>query len=187
MEARVSPPQTMPQYDKDNGNAGLLVPTSRGWAFNTRSLTANRCYYQRFVPSRNMTIVSAAIDVTVAAGANDDCAVAIYSSGGTRLATSGAVASKLNSTGVKTVSLSASLTVIAGTVYYLAFSVGTFGGTGASVLGCGFSDVNGTSLFGSTMGLMEAGYEDSAHPPPSTGAPSPGFISAYVAAALRET
>lgn len=158
------------QYDRDHRQAGIVVPCGPGPGYNraTLALTASRGYYTRFVPTRPMRIVSMSFVTTVLAGADDACDVGIFDSTlTTLLGSSGATSGKLNaSTAVpQNIALQAPVILAAGTVYYAAFSVGTFGGTAAQLEVAGVStSAAGVDMFGNTAGLKEIGIKGSAHP-----------------------
>lgn len=167
MDPKVSPPQTYPQYDNNNGQPGMIVPGDGMFVGSTTlTLTAGRLYALRFMPSRNMSITKIKFFVGTAAGADDTCDVGIANASGTVLRTAGgAVAGKLNATSASlgtwtSVSLSSALTIIGGSVYYALFSCVTpFGGTAAVVRG---PDTNTNPLgdpFGSAIGNRELGVQ----------------------------
>lgn len=114
-------------FDRDFGFPGIIAPAGGYYSVAATALTAQRSYFMRFVPSRNMTIARATFVVTTVSGGNDTIDVGIYTGSGTtmtRVAASGATSGTLNAgTGVKSINLAASLT--AETVYYAALAVGT--------------------------------------------------------------
>jgi hypothetical protein len=107
----------------------------------------NRLYLQRIVPTRTMTITHLAISVATAATSNDACDIGIYdlagggSGIGNRIASTGSATSRINTAGPLAVALTASVTLNAGTAYYLAF-VSAVGGTGAILTGVSFVSSN---------------------------------------------
>lgn len=136
--------------DRDLGQAGILAPSVSGGSVATGALTANRALFCRFVPSRAMTITKMAFVVQTAALSNDNCDVGIYAANGaTLLKSSGSTAGKLNALGTQTLTLSSSLALTAGTVYYAAFAYGTVGSTAAQLAGpWGASTTSLDSVFG---------------------------------------
>ena len=126
-------------YDRDNGQAGILAPNGGHWVAQVAILTASRAYWMRFVPSRAMTITSISFVVGVQATADDAWRRGDLHRLGpgtlTRVVSKGATTGLLNTTGTKNVAIT-STPLTAGTVYYAAFSVGTFGGTGAQLVLC---------------------------------------------------
>lgn len=164
----------LPKYDRDNGQAGMFAIGNLPTGNATIALTVNGAYAVRFSPSRRMVITKLAFLVHTAASADDAVCVGIYDNAYARLATSGAVTGKLNSTGVKTVDLASSLALKAGRVYYAAVSSGTQGGTACSLLAHTLGNLLVCDLFGTTAGLREVGFQGAAHPLPSTLAPSSG-------------
>lgn len=125
--------------------------------------SAGRIYLIRYVPPRARTLTLAAVGVTTAATVNDPLEVGIYSSAAptlTRLATSGTQTAKLNAIGISTVPLS--FTVDPGTVYYVAFTNATIGGTGATVAAATTNDVYGSQMFGVTPPTIGFGILDGA-------------------------
>jgi hypothetical protein len=173
--------------DRDNGQPGLIAPGYSVLGFNAvQALTAGRATVARFVPSRPMTINLIAFVVTTAAGADDACDVGIYDASYSRIVSAGATTGKLNSTGVKTITISPT-TLVAGTVYYAAFSVVTpFGGTAASLVMTTTSSGSMFDLFGTTAGLREVTFQSAAHPLAATFT-SGGNVSAVPILALRES
>jgi hypothetical protein len=166
--------------------AGIIAPTS--WVAGTaaRGLAANRAFIVRVVPSRDIVVALIAFTVQTAATADDACDVGIYDAAMARLVSSGATTGKLNSTGVKTVAVTATKLNV-DTVYYVAMSCGTLGGTAATVNGAAYFDNFGAIIFGTGNGVFEAAVQDTAHPLPSTFVPVTGTFSTYPRMALRES
>lgn len=154
------------QYDRDNGQPGIIAPATTHGFTQTVLLTASRGYYGRFVPSRPMRIVSMSFVVTSFATNDDACDVGIFNSAlDTLLGSAGATTGKLNATtGVKTCTLTSPVNLSAGAVYYAGFSVGTVGGTAATVETVSTGSSIGNDIFGATAGLREMGIKASAHP-----------------------
>lgn len=154
--------------DRDNGQAGVYAPMTFGNVGQTTlALTANRAFLGRFTVSRTMTVTKVAFILITAAGADDEVDVAIYSSALARLGSAGATTGKLTgAAGVRTVDLSASLTLAPGT-YYAGFSSGTQGGSAAAVLSNAYGNGNAPDIFGSTAGLRESAYANTSHPLPN--------------------
>ena len=161
-------------YDRDNGQTGLIAPTSRVLTTATLALSsgnAGRAWIARIVPSRAMSITKITFITTVAASLADECCVALYSAAYDRLVTSGAVTNKLNaSAGVQDITIT-STPLTAGTPYYVAFSYGTVTGTAATVAAVAFQS-NQSDIFGTTGGLRDAGFAGSHHVLPQTFVPS---------------
>jgi hypothetical protein len=90
----------------------------------------------RFKPPRAMTVRGLSFATTIAATANDNCAVALLSSDlKTVLATSGSVAGKMNApAGRQDVDFIADVELAANQVYYIGWQSGPVGGTGATLL-----------------------------------------------------
>lgn len=151
--------------DRDNGLAGIVFPTSRGWRATSSAITAGRLCFVRGVPSRPMKIHSITFVVTNAAGSNDACDVGILDANLNILATSGSTSSLLNSTGRKTAVLTSDVVLLPRTVYYAAFSCVTpFGGTAAS-LACIANDASGFALIaGSAVPNVDADFQNSTFP-----------------------
>lgn len=150
-----------------NGQAGVLVPTCRGWAVvATSTLTANRVYLTRFVLPCDFTVTSMKFRSTTVGTGNVD--VGIYSGNLTsKLASSGTTAGKKGATTVQTVALSGTVGLTAGTVYYAALITDTSDGT---VGGVSYTSP-GHELFGATDGLAEGMFKDAgAYPLPSSAA-----------------
>lgn len=170
-------------YDKDDGQPGIIAPTGAGpmaASFNL-TLVANRTYWVRFRPSRPMNITLMAFGLTVAAGADDPCELGIYDSAGIKLVTSGSVGGRLNgSVGAKTVPVAFA---VVPQVYYAVFAVGPIGGTAAQV---GATNISGaTQLFGAGMGQAITGFTN-AWPAPAQLTFS-GAIAGCPVLALRES
>lgn len=152
--------------DEANGQAGITAPSFRGWAAGTLTVTANRAYYMRFVPSRDMLVTSIAFMVFTVDAANPNVDVGIYDASGARLVSSGATAGKLNALGKQSVTITATL-LRAHTVYYAALS--TPSAAVAQLHGASGSGTNSVFyLYGSTMPTAEAMVETPAHPLPAT-------------------
>jgi hypothetical protein len=150
------------------GLRGEIVPQAYPavWGPATRTLSATgRTWIFRFSPARAWSITLGAWDVTAFATADDSVELAIYDATlGTRLATSGVTAGKLNATnGIKTVGLT--YTFDPSLVYYVAWKAPVaLGGTGASVNGRTCNGVS-TTLFGTTVPTALAGFIDSLSSP----------------------
>lgn len=86
----------------------------------------------RFVAVRNMTIKSIGFGVNSAATADDAVELGLYDASGNRIVTSGSQTGLVNTSGMKKVTI-ADTAIIAGTVYYAAFSYGAIGGTAAGL------------------------------------------------------
>lgn len=156
----------------NDGFPGVMAPTAPDTLKGSLTLTANQAQVARFVPQRNMTINTLSFAVTTAAGSDDAVDVGIYgpnSSAGvlTRLVSKGATTGLLNSTGVKTVSITATK-LVAGTVYYVALSCGTIGTTAATIASNGMNSTIVNALMGSGVPLMIVGSKATSHPLPST-------------------
>jgi len=97
------------------------------------------------------------------------CDVGIFDSAGAKIVTSGSTASKLNSTGVKTVTI-ASTRVKAGRVYYVAFSNDT-SSTDGRMVSFSFASAQIADLWGDGVGALgtsETGSMNTAFPLPTT-------------------
>lgn len=170
----------------DRGEKRNGIICASGWmgaVSGSLALTADRAYYVRFVPDRDMTVDEIAFVVTVAAGADDACDVGLYTSALAKIVTAGATTGKLNGTGRKTIALTATA-LKAGTVYYAGFSCGTLGGSAASIAPIGLggaSGFTGCTLIGSTAPDVEGFIQTASTPHPL---PNTAVISATSAAAL---
>lgn len=179
-------------FDRDQGVAGMVTPVAPYLGTASTALTASRAYFARVQPSRTITVASVVFIVATAAGAADAFDVGVYTVSGANLArqasvgaiTSATSGGGLSTTGVKVVNLSTTLT--AGTVYYIGFSVGTFGGTAGNLVMAqgtfnGAFDLIGTAA-GTSFGLFKA----TSHPlPDPVTSPSSGAAQVPVLA-LRE-
>lgn len=146
--------------DRDDGQAGLVVPYSHHLGFSGgAALVANRTLAARFVPSRDMSIISIGFAVTIAAGGNDAVDVGIVNGAGTtKIASSGPTIGNLNVTGVKNLALTATAELTAGTTYYACLATATsFIGSAPSLASCiptGLLALTGAG-FGGALGVIE--------------------------------
>ena len=93
--------------DRDNAQAGIGPRgVSKGSGV---ALVANTAYARRIPLSRRMSFISVNFVVGTASGTDDPVDVGLYSSSGTKLVSSGAVTGKLNSTGVKSVTIATTI------------------------------------------------------------------------------
>lgn len=152
-------------YDRTFNLPGIGAPTGT-WPGTTLGPAANRAFWCRFVPSRNMTIALIAFAVTTAATADDSCDVGIYDASLNRIVSSGATSGKLNSIGVKTISIS-STNLTAGTVYHASFAYGSVGGTGAQIAAVLNNSGFYGDLFGTAVGTRIMSQKDSQYPLPA--------------------
>lgn len=106
--------------DRDNGQGGLMGP-ARNMGSTTTALVSNTLYSDRIVPSRNMLIKNINFKVMTASGTDDPVDVAILDSTLTRLSSSGSTTGRLNSTGIKSVTIP-DVMLQAGSVYYVSIS-----------------------------------------------------------------
>lgn len=107
--------------DRDNGQAGILAPSTPRFGLAPTALVANQVYLLRFVPSRTMTITRLGFRVTTASGTDDPVMVGIYDAAATRVVASAALTGLLNSTGTKSATVAATV-LTAGSVYYAAIA-----------------------------------------------------------------
>lgn len=156
------------------GQAGSYAPTMRDGLFSL-ALSANFLYFGRFVAPENFTAKSISFGLNVPAGANDNCGAAIFdSSGATRLATSGSVTSKLNAAAGPQKLTIPDTALTAGTTYYVAFWVGTLGGSAAQILAAGLGAFNSCpNLAGITVGTEDYGLVAAASIPTTLAGSSP--------------
>jgi hypothetical protein len=135
--------------DRDNGQPGMLAPADAR-AASTLALTANTAYLARFVPSRKFSITMIAFAVTTASGTDDPVDVGIYDSSLAKIVSSGATTGKLNSTGVKTVTITTT-TLLPGVVYYAVIAANST----ATLASSSAPSVGAASLFGSAAPQVE--------------------------------
>lgn len=156
-------------YDRDNGQAGILVPNYPNLgpvgASAATILTANRKYAVRFVPSRDMRIITVGFCVQAVEGSSGnsamDCGI-LSGNGQTLLGSSGATTGIVNATGWRHLTLAAAVTLVAGTTYYAALATATsFTGTGAQILGL-IPATSAGQPFGLSNGITELCIEASA-------------------------
>lgn len=152
----------------DDLHGGAYTPTFP--PFGTTSvlgLTANRAYYNRFVLPRGRTITGIAFFQVTPSGSNDNVDVGIYSATGVALSRSGATAGFLNTTGLKVVPITP-VVALAKTVYYAGMSQQTPGTTNGGAFSRSMVVADGWRQFGTTLPLVDAEIQTSAHPLPST-------------------
>lgn len=167
-EAPTFSPSLRP-YDRDRGQAGLLVPSHPALGIYTSSagveLIANRKYGVRVVPSRDMRIVKVGIQIAAVEGSSGNSAmdVGIFDgTGQTLLGSSGPTTGVVNSIGWKHLTLTTAVTLKAGTTYYAALATAaTFTGTGARPFSV-FPANQGGEPFGLALGLLEYGIQTTA-------------------------
>lgn len=156
-------------YHKAVNQSAIVAPSTPGWTFASLTPTADRCYFMRFVPPRDITIARATHIVTVAAGSNDPCDIAIYDGAGTvKLTSTGATTGKLNAAGAKTLDFTTAVRLRGGVPYIVAWSSTTPGGTAPQVAGCNFTNAYATQFFGATASTIEMAFNASAYPTPAT-------------------
>lgn len=173
--------------DRDNGQAGIVAPTAPGWFANAAAVVAARGYLARVVPSRDIVVTKIGFVVTVAASVDDPVDVGIYDSTlTTLLVSSGATLGKLNAVGNSLVTV-ATTTLRAGTPYYAALSVGTVGGTAATIGLAGWGSTLNSRLFGATAGLTEADAKATVHPLPAAWGGISGVTPNGAMLVLRES
>lgn len=140
------------KMDRDNGQAGIIAPSTPLVLSSADAvMTSGRVYVSRFVPSRAMTARALAYRVAVVAANDDPVEVGILSSTGVVLVSSGSVTGRLNSTGLKTITL-ADTNLTAGQTYY-AFWLTVAAGTVASIRRVTVEP----DAFGTGLGVCEAG------------------------------
>jgi hypothetical protein len=145
------------------GLRGEVVPAAEpalwGLASRTFSFTG-RTWLLRCVPKRTRLVTLARWDVTLAATADDQTEVAVYTGDlSSRIATSGVQSGQLNGLGVKGVNLA--VAVDPSNVYYVAWKAPvSLGGTGATVNGRSCNSTSATQLFGTTVPTALAGFVD---------------------------
>jgi hypothetical protein len=144
-------------YDPSLGLPGLIVPDGRNQHFSIGTLTvaARVARFVRFLCPRSMTIGSIAFEVTAGAGANDGIDCGIYGEDlTTLLRSSGEVLGLMNSgAGIKTVTLTAPLTLEAGRVYHASIASPTPGWSTAAIRAASFGGDPAAELFGATPAL----------------------------------
>lgn len=164
-------------HDGANGQRGMYAPDPlANGGQGTTVLVANRALFARLRPERDWLAKSIAFGVTVAATADDAVDVGIFSVVNrvlVRLGSLGATTGRLNTTGVKEITLPTPITLQAGRVYYIGLSVGAVGGTAATLAAYAFTSGFYNGYLGisggvTQPGLFEAGFKDAAHPLPAT-------------------
>ncbi len=155
-------------FNLDNGLPGLLVPQGMPQVgLSSTTLTASRAYFLRCRPQRDYTITTVAFLVSAFASADDQCSIGQFTVNGadlTHVASVGATSGKLNTAVGRKTFTGLSWTFTAGTVYWVGFSVGTFGGTGANLLMANGVANGAFDLFGTSPTLSTGLFKASAHP-----------------------
>jgi len=155
----------------DGKQAGLWVPPGAPFCFQGAvTAIANRGSMTRFPCPRSMTITKIAFFVTNAASVDDSVDVGLYSGDANPVVLLGSSGSKnglLNSTGLKTVPLSAPVSLVQGRIYYAALGQSTPGGTSAAVQGLA-ANQSLTTMFGSTPPTAECGFTTTGFPLPAS-------------------
>lgn len=142
----------------ENGQPGLIAPTSRDYIKIGSSNAAQRCTLARFVPSRDLAVTKMAYLISTAGGAGDNIDIGIYNSGlTTLLGSSGLVAPGHSTLGLKLVSLTATVNLTAGTVYYAAFNPNV---TAGAVHAAWYDPADRNFWFGTAIGTFETGFKD---------------------------
>lgn len=138
------------RYANFEAQSGITFPTGGPWTTGTQNWTANRIFLQRVVMPVDFTVTSIVFrEIGVGTGNVD---VGIYDTSSNLLRSSGSTSGKKGANAFQTVSLSSTLDLVAGTVYYAAIESDT---TDGSFAGPTFS--NGYErVFGTTIGL---GYQ----------------------------
>jgi hypothetical protein len=99
---------------------GYYAASHTGWVGALVALVSNNYYGVRWTPQRTYSSTSIGFRVTTASGTDDACEITIHDAQtGVRLATSGSLTGRLNSTGNKTASVA--YTFMAGEEYYIGF------------------------------------------------------------------
>ncbi|YCK83499.1 hypothetical protein M1D89_09850 [Arthrobacter sp. D3-18] len=142
--------------DRDNGQAGIAP---RGIVKGAgAALVANTAYARRVALSRRMTLTSVNFMVATASGTDDPVDAGTYSAAGARLVSSGAVTGKLNSVGVKSVTIAT--TILEPGTYYIVVAANST----ASLISDSFIG----AAFGTAMPQAEGLTKVTSYPLPST-------------------
>lgn len=144
--------------DGSNGQSAIFVPTAPGWVPSNLGFSAQRAGVSRFVLRKART-VSALMFRTITVGTGN-VDVAILSSTGVRLASAGSTAGKKGANTTQTVNLTASVNLVAGTVYYAVLVSDTADGTYAGANFAASAAVGFEQWFGATIGLVETFFKD---------------------------
>jgi hypothetical protein len=158
--------------DPDQGQT--VVPGASGPMVVTTSRTSvgSAAYWTRYRPKRPRKVATVKFSVTVASGGDDECSVAIYdSTGATRLATTGIMTGKLNSTGIKTGTLGNAVQLDPDTTYLVCFTWGTLTAAGATLTGFGLANGDAAKMNGSTIPVLEMARQfatGTPHPAPTS-------------------
>jgi hypothetical protein len=114
-------------YSRAKAQLGFPAPDAHGLFESTMLPVSQRAYYGRFVPTEDIVAakMSFAYDIGGGSAADNSLELGIYDSTGAQIATTGAQADKLLTAGGNTVllSLTGSVTLVAGSVYYAGWQV----------------------------------------------------------------
>lgn len=149
-------------WDGSNGTVGFQAPSSQGWAHGSVATVARLAYGVRFYAKRDILVTNLRFVVTGASANDLSVDVGIFDAAGTtKLASSGLATGKLNALGGKSVNLSSSYQMKAGSVYYVALQVSdpsTLGGGLPALDFAGYGNAQSPRAFGSTMAAgLDAG------------------------------
>lgn len=157
----VAPSSSRGLSDTEQFTTGLMLPY-RG-STNVTAI-ASRLYFARYLAVASMTVTKIAVVTSSAATNNDNCDAGIYNGAGTSLlGSAGSTAGKMNAAaGVQQLTLTAGVTIAAGTVYIVAFAYGTVGGTAASIV-CTSMQGNQAAIMGALPNALQ-GFQNTAFP-----------------------
>lgn len=141
--------------DRDNGLPGLFGPTGNGWSLAIGVATNTFHKFYRFIPSRDMTIVSLGHVVTLAATNDDSVDLGLFDAAMAKLVSTGLVAGKCNVAGSQSVAITPTA-LLAGTPYYFGHKYGTIGGTAATLATAAFGAGVTARAFGGAAGTILA-------------------------------
>jgi hypothetical protein len=136
-----------------DGQKAVLAPTSRLITPSDLVLVAGRTYALRFTVEKDLVVTSIDFYVKVASATNDNVNVGIYDAALGKMVIVEGTAGKLNSTGLKSVSISNSCK--AGAVYY-AVLLCPSSAAPATLEAVSYFDANLMRMFGATAPQIEA-------------------------------
>lgn len=147
-------------FKQSQGYAGIHIPYNAGWFGETtnQALTQNVTYVTAFTVDEPTLATKISITIGTAAGANDEADLFIHNGAGTAaLASSGAVAGKMNAGGVQTFTLTSSVWLSPSTRYLCGLSTKAVFGGSAPAVTCIIPNAtaNTARLYGATASTAE--------------------------------
>jgi len=158
----------------ERSNGMLLYP----WGNGVAAFTSPFCRWQRFVPTRNLTVLRFGFEIRTASTNAESVDIGLYDSGGNRLISSGATttiysgptntsATATTSAGYKYIVLNGATgyTLTAGSTYYAGIGITYTSGTSVTIA---VNSYYMAGIFGSTAGVGENASQSATSTLPAT-------------------